>query len=131
MISVEKPPLSKKRSYVLKTSLLDTAVSAAALECHIDLKYWTPTVDGSILEAEYWLPNENVPYPRVYVRAGSLPREQRSAAAALLKTTVLPAFTQWLTRVVALPDNSPILLRGPEFVARYQHGAVEIRHDFV
>jgi hypothetical protein len=131
MISVEKPPLSKKRSYVLRTSLLEAAVSAAGLDCHIDLKYWTPTVDGSILEAEYWLPNENVPYPRTYVRAGSLLREQRSAAAALLKTAVLPAFTQWLVKVLALADNSPILLRGPKFAARYQHGAVDIRHDFV
>lgn len=131
MISVEKPPLSKKRSYVLRTSLLDAAVSSAGLDCHIDLKYWTPTVDGSILEAEYWLPNQNVPYPRAYVRAGSLPRELRSAAAASLKAAVLPAFTQWLAKVTALPDNSPILLRGPKFAARYQHGTVEIRHDFI
>jgi hypothetical protein len=131
MISVEKPPLSEKRSYVLKTSLLDAAVSAAGLNCHIDLKYWTPTVDGSILEAEYWLPNDHVPYPRTYVRAGSLPREQRSTAAACLKAAVLPTFIQWLAKVVALPDNSPILLRGPKFVATYQHGAVEVRHDFV
>jgi hypothetical protein len=113
MISVEKPPLSEKRSYVLKTSLLDAAV------------------DGSILEAEYWLPNDHVPYPRTYVRAGSLPREQRSTAAACLKAAVLPTFIQWLAKVVALPDNSPILLRGPKFVATYQHGAVEVRHDFV
>lgn len=55
MISVEKPPISKSRSYVLRTSILEAAVSAAGLECHIDLKYWTPTIDGSILEAEYMI----------------------------------------------------------------------------
>lgn len=131
MISVEKSPLSQKRTYVLRTSLLEAALSTAGLNCHIDLKYWTPTVDGSILEAEYWLPNENVPYPRTYVRAGSLPLEQRATAVALLKAAGLPTFTQWLAKVLALPDNSPLLLGGPKFVARYQNGAIDIRHDFV
>jgi len=91
---------------------------------------WTPTFGGSILEAEYRLPTEKVPYPRANVRVGSLPRQQRADAARALKTTVLPAFAQWLARVVALPDNSPILLRGPEFKATYRGGLVDVRHDF-
>ncbi len=131
MIYVEKPPLSKKRSYVLKTSLLEDAVTAVGLDCHIEVRYWTPTIDGSILEAEYWLPNENVSYPRAYVRAGSLPKEQRHDAARSLKTMVLPAFVQWLAKVVALPRNSPILLRGPKFEATYRFGLVDIKHDFI
>ena len=130
-IHVEKPPLSKKRSYVLKTSLLQVAIAAVGIECHIDITYFTPMVDGSILESEYWLPNENVPYPRAYVRAGSLPREQRAEAVRSLKATVLPAFAQWLARVVSLPANSPILIGGPKFTATYRHGLVDIRHDFI
>jgi hypothetical protein len=128
-IHVEKPPLSKKRSYVLRTSLLQAAVAAVRVGCHIDIKYFTPKVDGSILESEYWLPNENVPYPRAYVRAGSLPREERAEAVRALK--VLPAFAQWLAKVVSLPANSPILIRGPKFTATYRHGLVDIRHDFI
>ena len=112
-------------------SALQAAVDAAKIDCHIDLRYWTPTVDGSILEAEYWLPNENVPYPRAYVRAGSLPREQRHGAGQALSATVLPAFVEWLWKVLSLPDNSPILFRGPRFVAAYRHGLLDIRHDFI
>jgi hypothetical protein len=129
-IHVEKPPLSKKRAYVLKTSVLQRALAEAKIDCHVSIRYWTPRTDGSILEAEYWLPNQNVPYPRVNVRAGSLPKEERRAAFRWLEERAVPSFIHWVTKVLALPDNSPILLKGASFTATYRRGAVEIRHDF-
>ena len=75
--SVSKPKLPKRLSYVLKTSQLEKAVLDAGIDCHLDLVYWQPQSGGSILEAHYWLPNENVAHPRVYVRAGVAPSELR------------------------------------------------------
>ena len=131
-IDVEKPPLSKTRSYVLRTSVLRTAVADANIDTYISLRYWTPQIDsGSVLEAEYWLPNQNVPYPRVYIRAGSVPKAERRDAFGWLERSALPSFIQWLTKVLALPDNSPILRRGPHFNATYRYGVGGIRHDFI
>jgi hypothetical protein len=97
-IHVEKPALSKNRSYVLKTSVLQTALDDAKIDCHLILRYWTPRIeDGSVLEAEYWLPNQNVPHARVYVRAGSLPKADRRDAFRWLERSVLLSFIQWLT----------------------------------
>jgi hypothetical protein len=130
-IYVEKPALSKKRSYVLKTSVLQTALADAKIDCHMIIRYWTPQIDnGSVLEGEYWLPNQNVPYARVYIRAGSLPKAERRDAFRWLERSVLPSFIQWLTKVLALPDNSPILSKGASFRALYRFGVVEISHDF-
>jgi hypothetical protein len=58
--SISKPKLPKGISYVLKTSQLASALSAAGIDIHVALKYWAPRCGGSILEAHYWLPNERI-----------------------------------------------------------------------
>jgi hypothetical protein len=122
MITIEKKTLQKGHSYVLKTSLLTEALTEAGIECHLHLIYWMPKPEGSILQAFYWLPNENVPFRRVYLRAGSLPSEQRKSALEKLCSEGLPAFVAWLKRLVGLPDSSPIFNSEPFFDAEY-HGS--------
>jgi hypothetical protein len=90
--SISKCKLPKGKSFVLKTSQLDTALSEAGIDCHIDLVYWLPQSGGSILEAQYWLPNENIAYPRFYVRAGVVASELRLRASQALLEEVLPKF---------------------------------------
>ncbi len=106
--SVSKPKLAAGLSYVLKTSQLATALANAGIDCHVDLVYWAPQTLGSILEAHYWLPNEDISYPRVYVRAGLVSSLLRSAASEAL-VSALPQFVRWLQEIIALPDNSPAL----------------------
>ena len=77
---IEKSKIAKGRSYILKTSLLQNAVSAASLTIPIHLIYWTPQIDGSVLQALFWPPSENCAHSRLYVRAGSLPSEVRRSA---------------------------------------------------
>jgi hypothetical protein len=104
--SVSKPKLPKGVSYVLKTSQLDKVLTDAGIDCHVDLVYWQPRDGESILEAHYWLANENVPYPRVYVRAGVVPSPLRRAASDVLRSLGLPRFTNWLREVIACrPDR--------------------------
>jgi hypothetical protein len=117
--SVSRPRLAKGRSYVLKTSQLAEALASAGIDWHISLVYWTPQGGGSILEGHYWPPNENVPYPRVYVRAGSVPSELRPAAAEALREAALPQFIRWVQGLMALPDGSPVLSAGSYFNATF------------
>ena len=107
--SIARPKLAKGRSYVLKTTQLADALAAAGIGWHVDLVYWSPTAGGSILEGHYWPPNEKVPYPRVHVRAGSVPSTLRPAAAEALRETALPQFVRWVKGLLALPDGSPVL----------------------
>jgi hypothetical protein len=117
--SVSRPKLAKGLSYVLKTSQLAKAFSDAGIDCHVDLVYWVPRIGGSILEGHYWLPNENVPYPRVYVRAGVVPSPSRLAALEALLAIALPEFVRWLQGILALPDESPALNGTLYFNAAY------------
>jgi hypothetical protein len=124
--SVSRPKLARGRSYVLKTSELAEALNGAGIDCHVDLVYWSPNAGGSILEGHYWPPNENVPYPRVYVRAGAVPSELRPAAAEALRVAALPRFIQWLQGILALPDASPALAMDSYFNATFTAQGLEV-----
>jgi hypothetical protein len=117
--SVSKPKLAKGLSFVLKTSQLVKALSDARIDCHLDLVYWVPQTGGSILEGHYWLPNENVAHPRVYVRAGVVPAASRLPASEALLASALPQFVSWLQGILALPDGSPALHGTLYFNATY------------
>jgi hypothetical protein len=117
--SVSKPKLAKGLSYVLKTSQLAKALSDARIDCHVDLVYWVPQTGGSVLEGHYWLPNENVACPRVYVRAGVVPSASRLVAAEAMLVSALPQFVSWLQEILALPDDSPALHGTLYFNATY------------
>jgi hypothetical protein len=117
--SISKPKLPKGLSYVLKTSQLAKVLSDAGIDCHIDLVYWLPQGGGSILEAEYWLPNDHVRYPRLYVRAGPVPSGLHAVASESLLASALPQFVRWLRTILALPGRSPALHGKPHFIAAY------------
>jgi hypothetical protein len=117
--SVSRPKLAKGSSYVLKTTQLADALAAAGIGWHVDLVYWSPRAGGSILEGHYWPPNENVPYPRLYVRAGSVPSALRPAAAETLRESALPRFIRWVEGLLALPDGSPALAAEAYFNATF------------
>ena len=117
--SVTKPKLPKGLSYVLKTSQLARALLEAGIDCHVNLVYWLPQGGGSILEGHYWLPNENVPHPRVYVRAGVVHSVLLSAASEALVESAIPKFIKWLRGILELPNGSPALHGAPYFNAAY------------
>jgi len=43
---------------------------------------------------------------------------------------ILPAFTEWLSRILALPENSPVLHGEPYFDAAYDNGKIAIGSNF-
>jgi len=115
--SISRPKLPKGYSYVLKTTQLAEALAEAGIDWHFDLVYWLPPTGGSIFERHYWAPRENIPYPRVYVRAGAVTSSLRSAASAALREDALPRFICWVQGLMALPDGSPALAADPYFNA--------------
>lgn len=125
-MKVEKPKKPKDLSYVLKTSLLERVLREAGVEIDTHLIYWIPENGGSILEAFYWLPNENVSYPRLYMRAGVVPNEEHRKAFELLQNEALPAFARWLTLLTTLPDGSTLLNDKLYFNASYIEGHLKI-----
>ena len=118
-MEIERPPVPKGRAYVLKTSSLQALLEQSGVEVAVHLVYRTPRVEGSVLEAEYWLPNPNVAYPRFYIRAGSLQAERRQEALGALQSIGLPALGRWMQSVVRLPDQSPLLGGRLHFEAHY------------
>jgi hypothetical protein len=130
MIKIEKPKLPKGLSYALKTSILQAALDEARIECYVHLSYWRPQTGFSVLDAQYWLPSQNVPYPRVYLRAGVVPSSHHRAASDAMEKNILPAFTAWLSRILALPENSPVLHSEPYFNAEYDNGKIAIANNF-
>ncbi len=126
MITVTKPKIPRHLSYVLKTSMLETALAEAGIDCTINLHYWTPKSSGSILQAYLWLPNEYFDHTRIWVRAGAVPAAERKEAAEHLAQEALPAFVQWLGQLLKLPDNSPVLFQSPSFDATWNKGKIDI-----
>jgi hypothetical protein len=124
--SVSHPKLAKGRSYVLKTTQLADALADAGINWHVDLVYWSPQTGGSVLEGHYWPPNENVPYPRVYVRAGTVPSALRSAAVEALHEVALPQFIVCVKGIMALLDGSPALSAESYFNATFSEGGLAV-----
>ncbi len=128
-MKVEKQKKPKHLSYVLKTSLLERVLREADIKIDTHLIYCIPESGGSILEAFYWLSNENVSYPRLYMRAGVVPNQEHKKAFGLLHNEALPAFAQWLTFLTALPDDSTLLNDKLYFNASYIEGHLKIENS--
>ena len=124
-IKIDKPRLPKSRAYVLLEKALDGVVET---ECDVLLRYWTPLSGSSILEGEYWLPNENRP-ATLFVRAGSLPVDDVEKARGLLTVAVLPEFARWFVSVLRLSDRSTELHAKPRFDAVYGDGQIVINRN--
>jgi hypothetical protein len=123
--SVSKPKIPKDYKYILKTNQLEEILTKNKFSIHIDLNYWLPQEIGTILEAHYWLPNSNIPYNRLYIRAGALPNKDVRNAQEELITTVFPAFIKWLNFILKLPSNSSHFNESPYFNAIYKNNKVE------
>jgi len=126
MIKVEKPKPPQGLSYVLKASQLQEALDNASIEHHVHLGFWVPQTGGSIFDAHYFLPNANVPFPRISIRAGTVPSSERKAAETVLIEKILPAFISWLSTILAQPKNSPVFNGVPYFNATYERGTIKI-----
>ena len=100
----ETAKLPKGQSYPLKPSILEAALVTA----RIDLDTYLIRSPGKLFDAHFWPPNANVPYERLYVRAGSVPTEQAAVEGDRIEREALPALIEWIGNILAQDPRSPI-----------------------
>ena len=88
----------------IKRSIL-AALVAGGINIDTSLSY----VIGQIFfDANFWVPNQNVPYERLSIRAGAVPSAIANDARVFMNTSVIPQMVAWVKGILALPSNSPI-----------------------
>ncbi|MFB7142848.1 hypothetical protein ACFCYN_24960 [Gottfriedia sp. NPDC056225] len=123
--SIAKPKIPKNYNYILKTGQLEEILIQNKCTIHVDLDYWLPQKIGSIFEVHFWLPNSNVPYKRLYIRAGALQNKDVKVAREVMTSTVFPEFHKWLQFYLKLPENAPQLFNTPYFCAVFENNKVK------
>jgi len=93
--SITKDKISPDYVFVLKTSQFEKVLADNNIDIDVTLIYWKPQIIGSVLEAHFWLPNDNVSYNRLYVRACALLKKYIILARVLMVEEVLPNFIEW------------------------------------
>lgn len=125
--SISKPKLPKAYSYVLRSKQLNDLLISNGITIYTDLIYWMPQKIGSIFEVHYWLPNNNVPYTRLYVRAGALPISDIKTAQIKMSDEVLPKFSSWLEEIRKhYAQSSHLFKESPYFEAVYKDNEIKI-----
>jgi hypothetical protein len=117
-MDIEKSPLPKSMSYVMKSSVLDEALSQSSIKVDTTLRY-TP---GRFFDAHFWPPNPNVPHERVHVVVGAVPASAGHVARQYVKGAVIPEFISWLAGILSLPQGSPVRREKQLFSRAFPHG---------
>jgi hypothetical protein len=99
----ETRKLPKGHSYPLKPTVLEAALASANVLIDLHLIRGP----GDLFDAHFWPPSANVPYERLYVRAGSVPREKAAEARQRMETIVIPRLIEWLANILAQDLKSP------------------------
>lgn len=102
---IEKTPLPKGMTYVLKSSVLEQALLDAGITLHTTIVH---TTGNLFFEAQYSPPNPDVPREELVVRAGAVASGYGVAARQAIETVVMPEFIAWLNSFLSLPENSPV-----------------------
>lgn len=99
----ETAKLPKGHSYPLKPTVLEASLASANISIEVHLI----RQPGGLFDAHFWPANANVPHERLYVRAGSVPKERAAEARHRMETVVVPSFVKWIADILAQDRNSP------------------------
>jgi len=102
-IFVERDKVRKGFSYPLKSSFIENLFSENNITIHTYLNYINSEI---FFDAHFWLPNDNVPYPRFYIRCGSVLSTKKNESSGYFVNLVLPEFISWAKNISSLPLNS-------------------------
>ena len=124
-IFVEKDKLPKGYGYALKTSQLEMILADNGIQTDTHLIYYLSIKNFPILfHADYWLPNDRMPYCRLYIRTYSLPSGELEIARRKMTDDILPDFAKWVKAILSLPDNSTAFSEDLYYCAEYSNGTV-------
>ncbi len=114
-MDVEKQSLPRGLSYPLKSSMLANALETADIKIATHLVYYR---SGLGTHAQFWPPNENVPYERLYITVTPTRSEESFEARKSMQETGIPELISWIKGILALPPSSPIRREKQIFVVR-------------
>lgn len=103
MIS-ETARLPRGQSYVLKPSALASALEAAGVTIDTHLVRRPSRI---FIDANFW-PPRTLPYDRLYVTAGTVPREQAERARLFVERKGLPDLVAWIVDIMGRDPASPV-----------------------
>jgi len=103
--------------YVLKPSSLANALRAAGFEIDVHLRrnHGTP-----LFNADFWPPNPNVPYERLYITAGTMPAHSLPEIRERVEREAIPYLVSWISDILTCDSKSPI---------RRQSQAIDLLRD--
>jgi hypothetical protein len=103
----ETGKLPKGQSYPIKPSLLAAALADAGISIDTHLV----RSPGTTFDAEFWPPNPNVPYERLYIRIGSVAKERATQARQRMQDELIPHLTRWVAEILSADPKSFIRQR--------------------
>jgi hypothetical protein len=103
--SSEKEKIPKDWRYPLRASVLSDRLAAAGVEIHTHL---TQSAGTQSLFAEFWPPNPNVPYERLYISGPPVLKEHLFATRAHIENVILPDLMAWISEILRQPEGSPV-----------------------
>jgi hypothetical protein len=102
-MNIEKHKLPTGYSFALKTSMLEKAL----IDNNIIIDTQLICSKSEIFfDAHYWLPNQNVDYPRFYIRVGHVKSNRRKDALKYMHEVVITEFIKWAKEIISLPEQS-------------------------
>jgi len=100
----EKSKLPKGYGYPLKSSFLQRALSEGGVPFSVHHIQRHP---GGSIGVEFWPPNPNVHYERLYITADGVAAADVPRAREALESHIIPDLVAWAQRLASLPVNSP------------------------
>lgn len=121
---IVKDKLSEGQGYPLKASLLKAAMSAAKVQTEATLYQHNSARwrDRPFFYASFSPPGQLIDNQEEVLSIGcrAVPGCVCNAARLVLQEDIIPAFIEWITKLEALPGNSPIRRERQKFEADWQ-----------
>jgi len=102
--TTEKGPLPKNYGYPLRSSFLLQALEEGNVPFGVNL---IQRNISSCISVDFWPPNPNVDYERLYIVTGAVPSAEVHSVRDFLETTGIPQLVSWAQQIATLPLNSP------------------------
>lgn len=104
MMKIEKAKLPKGMSYPLKSSRLQTALTASAISIDVSLIYGS----RNSFEAFFWPRSPRIDRERLYVRVGMVNTADGGRARRYMEKAALPELVKWLSEILGSDPRSPV-----------------------
>ncbi len=115
-INIEKPKTRKGLSYIIKTSVIDNALSQRKIEATFYLNFFTPQhfnpTNTSVFEAEFVPKSVGGDQDRFHIRIGVVSASERKIVEQLFLEKALEPFLNFVEHQMAKSRNSTHLGRG-------------------